>query len=469
MLRVVLLMSLAACSGGKPTDPTTDQDSDADADADSDADTDTDADADGPGWYGEVEPVVRENCVACHQDGAIGPFVLDDYETAKAWSGAIGVAVTERSMPPWLVTDDGTCQDFAHSRALEDSDIDLINAWVAAGAPEGDPSLAISDPNPTPLALDRVDLTLATPTFFPVAEGIPSAEYDEYRCFLIEDPVEADVFLTGFEVVPGNDAIVHHVLGMPVDPAATGYDGRTNRENIDDMNGADGREGWDCFGAAGGNIREKGIPIVWAPGMGAVEIPDGVGVRVAANDVMVLQVHYNLIDPDTVGQSDKTEIQVRTEPAGAAAEIREAHIALPDLFLNSLFYGNPDTIPAGEAAYPYTFAIPASAAVEISGAPEETWDQPVELVGVMPHMHALGQEQHVRVIHADGSEDCLSEVPNWDFHWQLWYFYEEPIVLAPDDLIEITCVWNTEGLESPTYPGWGTTSEMCLTSLMLVP
>ena len=455
MFRAILLVPLVACTGGDPSEPTTDRDSD----------PDVDPVAEGPFWYGEVEPVVRENCVTCHQAGAIGPFVLDDYETAKAWAGAVSVAVTERSMPPWLVTDDGTCQTFAHSRALEDAEIELIAAWAEAGAPEGDPSLAVSDPNPVPPALDRVDLTVSTPTFVPIAEGVPSAEHDEYRCFLIEDPTDRDLFVTGFDVVPGNEAIVHHVLGMPVDPAALGYDGRPNRVNIDEMNGADGRDGWDCFGTAGGNIQEKGVPIVWAPGMGAVEMPDGIGVRVAENDVMVIQVHYNLVDPDTVGQSDQTSIRLRTETDG----IREAHLALPDLFLDSLFSGNPDVIPPGESAYEYTFSAKAWELLAYSGAPQSSWDQPVELAGIMPHMHALGREQHVRVIRADGTDECLSEVLSWDFHWQLWYFYEQPVILDPEDEVEITCVWDTTGVEGPTLPGWGTQSEMCLSTLMLVP
>ena len=39
-------------------------------------------------YYGHIKPMFDARCVACHQDGAIGPFALDNYEDAAAWSGS---------------------------------------------------------------------------------------------------------------------------------------------------------------------------------------------------------------------------------------------------------------------------------------------------------------------------------------------------------------------------------------------
>jgi hypothetical protein len=454
MSRVSLLLFAVACTGAEQSpDPTQKPE----------PSTPTEA---GPAWYGEVEPVVREHCVGCHQADGIGAFALDDYETAKTWSSAMASAVTARTMPPWLVVDDGSCGDFADSRWMSDEDIALLSAWAEAGAPEGDPALAISEPLPEPPALSQVDATLSTPTFVPVADGTPYAMYDEYRCFLIDQPFDGDTFLTGFEVVPGNEAIVHHVLAMPVDLQAPGWDGVLNGQHITDMDDADDRDGWDCYGTAGDNVSIKGIPVVWAPGMGAVEFPEGVGVPVSGSDAMVIQVHYNLVDPATVGQTDRTEVRLRT----AEQVDRVAWLSLPDAFLNSLFYGNPEVIPPGEPAYTYTSTYLGSDILAMAGVPYEQWGQPFDLVSVMPHMHGLGRRETMTLIRA-GSEqaECLADVPSWDFEWQLTYFYEEPVTLSADDQLEVSCTWDTSALTEPTFPGWGTSNEMCLVTLMVIP
>jgi hypothetical protein len=45
--------------------------------------------------------------------------------------------------------------------------------------------------------------------------------YDEYRCFLVDPGLAQDAFITGYEVTPGNAAIVHHIIGFAVDPTVT--------------------------------------------------------------------------------------------------------------------------------------------------------------------------------------------------------------------------------------------------------
>ena len=84
-------------------------------------------------------------------------------------------------------------------------------------------------------------------------------------------------------------------------------------------------------------------------------------------------------------------------------------------------------------------------------------------------MHGLGSEQLLRVIREDSTEECLAEVRDWDFNWQLQYFYETPPLVYPDDQIEVTRTWDTSAIATDTYPGWGTANEMCLFTMMLVP
>ena len=75
----------------------------------------------------------------------------------------------------------------------------------------------------------------------------------------------------------------------------------------------------------------------------------------------------------------------------------------------------------------------------------------------------------------DGSEECLVDIPNWDFNWQQTYaFLEDEILVAqPGDEFRLTCVYDNSEANQPVVNGeqleprrvrWGdgTLDEMCL-------
>ena len=63
----------------------------------------------GPTYYGAIKPIFDGACLSCHQEGGIGPFVLeepvdaDDYAVRfKALAPLIELKVVEQqTMPPW--------------------------------------------------------------------------------------------------------------------------------------------------------------------------------------------------------------------------------------------------------------------------------------------------------------------------------------------------------------------------------
>ena len=159
-------------------------------------------------FWRDVAPIYFERCVECHQEGGVAPFRLDNAEDARAWAEASARAVEDRTMPPWLVTSDGSCGEFRGSRALTEEEVELITAWAEDGAPAGAPRDDLKTP-PRPGLSEGLDLH--TPEFVPEVEGGPLAEFDEYRCFLVDPGLERDAFLTGYDVTPGNQELVHHV------------------------------------------------------------------------------------------------------------------------------------------------------------------------------------------------------------------------------------------------------------------
>ncbi len=405
-------------------------------------------------FWDDVAPVLYDNCVTCHRQGGIGPFALENYEQALPWSTAIAAAVQGRTMPPWLVTDDGSCGDFADSRWLADETVEMIVAWNDDGSPQGEPRDDLTLPAPEML---QGATPFGTPNFIPEIQGGELAEFDEYRCFLVDPQLAGDRFLTGYDVMPGNEAIVHHVLVMPVDPTEMVGPGTTNADVMQALDDeSPDRDGWPCFGEAGDGVDVSGIPVAWAPGQGIVEFPAGTGLRIEQVEQLVIQVHYNLVNPDSRGQPDQTNVMLRLEEQVD----REGFMLLPDPFLESIFGGQPIELPPGEPSVEYTWELPVADLLAGSGITE------IDLVGVFPHMHEFGQAMGLE-IDGPGGLECAADVPRWDFNWQLQYFYEQPRTLTTDDVLRVTCDFDTSDATEPVTPGWGTNNEMCLMGLFL--
>jgi hypothetical protein len=207
--------------------------------------------------------------------------------------------------------------------------------------------------------------------------------------------------------------------------------------------------GWDCFNAAGDGVWVEGVPVTWAPGAGATELPANTGIRLPAGHKLVVQMHYHLIGDD-IG-TDETEIQL----AFADHVDREAHAALMDGFLFTLL-GTPAELPPGktDAAYEWT--------VRLRDIPNMVADfDDAEIFGVLPHMHQRGRRMWVDFDLA-GEQKCGARVPHWDYDWQQAYFYEQPIAASMDDTMHVRCEWDTTADDAPVKPGLGTDAEMCL-------
>ncbi|HKP60255.1 MAG TPA: hypothetical protein VJV78_26200 [Polyangiales bacterium] len=408
-----------------------------------------------PTYWGDMAPLFAQRCMRCHSDGGIAPFRLDDYAQAKSFATLIEHVTRERIMPPWSVTSDGSCGDFANSEALSDAEIERISRWVRGGTPEGK-KRAIERPAPPSLAYAY---ELSTPDFLPKVQGGELAENDEYRCFALDAPSDTPTFITGYEVVPGAPEIVHHVVMLLIDPdAETELDEGPQRTNAEQMRALDDespdRLGWPCFGQAGDGISVAAAPVVWAPGQGVVLYPNKSGVLIRPNYKLVVQVHYNLADEKNRGKRDQTKLRLQL-----ARKVENAGVfVLQDLLLDTLFQGKPATIPAGQRSTLYDWSSTGEE-MGIGQLPE------AQLYGVMPHMHQLGHKYTMTLRQKGGPEQCAAQVDNWDFHWQRMYFYEKPWTVRADSELSVTCDYDTSSVTGPVKPGWGTRNEMCLATL----
>lgn len=391
-------------------------------------------------WAEHVGPIVEARCARCHHEGGIGPFRLTTYEEVFALREAVRWSVVSRQMPPWMPAP--CCNTFLDDFSLTERQIAMIDAWVEQGAPEGDP--ARPGPALEPVGgLSRVDVTVEMPE--PYTPEPEAGRIDDFRCFAVDWPVDEPVYVTGLEPRPGARAILHHLVVA----VATGDDA----EAWDDLESEDGRPGVPCEGGLGD------LPFTQILGGSLLggDFPEDVAIRVEPDSRIILNVHYSMSDAAPV--ADQTQVDLRIEPATEArAESGTLVLANPAWLVSDAM-----RIPAGrknvEFAYQYDPRL-------------YTGNDPVDLVGFTPHMHALGQRMIAAVVRKDGTTECLADIPAWDFGWEQPYWFERPVRLEPGDDVYIECAFDNTDENQPVVDGvrqpardvaWGTDNQdMCV-------
>lgn len=429
---------LAFACATEPTDAASTGDTDgteaadgADGSADGTSDGGGDSGVAAPTWNADVRPIFQSKCLPCHTGSdSLSGLPLESFDLASQWAVPIGAAVSSGSMPPWLA--DGDCNTYVGDYSLTDEEKETILAWVEGDAPEGTTSAADGSPFEV-VALERVDQRLVLPEPYTPNAATP----DDYRCFVMEWPYDVDTWVTGFDIEPGDDRLVHHVIPFLMNPDDAG----TYRA----LDAADDGPGYACYGGPGGDLESLYYAKWlggWAPGTGAQVFPEGHGIRVRAGSVVVAQVHYNLAAASPAPDQSAVTVQVETEPQKGA-------ITQP--FTNPFWVGGFGMeIPPHSEGVEHSFDYPV---------PERDGEFTIHSLNM--HAHTLARSAQMWVTHADGTETCLVDIPNYDFNWQRTYALQSGVDVAPGDTISLRCSWDNPTSELVQW-GDGTGDEMCL-------
>lgn len=402
-----------------------------------------------PTWHRDIAPMFERSCSGCHQAGGIAPFTLDTLADVKKLGAAVRSAVEAKRMPPFLAADD--CSEYLDDPSLTAEEIAAVGTWFDAGAPEGTVGSAINRLEQTG-GLTRVDLSLKMPVDY-----VPSGT-DDYRCFILDWPHATTKYVTGFRARPGNASTVHHVIGflIPPDRAAT-------YQRLDD---AEAGPGYTCFGGAGaGNDRGNSWVGAWAPGGAGNMYATDTGLPVKPGSKIVLQVHYNARTASP--GSDRTTIEL-----ALADGVRHKAVLTP--FTNPEWSaGSGMQIPAFEKEVTHAWSLDPTPYLGLMTDGLLASNQAVKIHMTSLHQHLLGTKSRLSIQRANGTSECLLDIPRWDFHWQRNYQHKRAAVLKPGDQLKISCSWDNSAQNQPVLGGvkqrsrdvkWGenTTDEMCL-------
>src|SRR5262245_16142874 len=155
-----------------------------------------------PTFNTDIAPIVFKNCSTCHRTGQQAvPFTLLSYEDVKKHAESIARVTLARRMPPW--PPDPVTPEFIAERRLTGEQIDTIQRWVQAGAPEGDPSRRPTSPQfAGGWESGKPDLivTMERPYMLEQRSGM---HHDVFRNVVMRVPVKRTTYVKTVEFLPG--------------------------------------------------------------------------------------------------------------------------------------------------------------------------------------------------------------------------------------------------------------------------
>lgn len=383
-------------------------------------------------FHRDIAPIIYKNCAACHRPGEVAPFSLLRFADVKKRARLIQDVTGQHFMPPWKsIEGHGR---FIAERRLSGEAIGLIARWVEQGAVEGDPHDSPPVPTfPEGWKLGQPDIIVTMPEPY----KIPADGPDIYRNFVFDLKIPSGKYIKAVEYRPGNRRVVHH--------AALAFDttGKPRKEDA-----ADPEPGFKGSLNIPGQLF-PGSMSAWTPGRDAMPLPDGLSMPWKQGADLILQLHIHPLGRPSEEQSSVGIFLTSEPPARSMVDL-----VLIDKKID---------IAPGEPAY--------------RTADEMVLPIEMEAFGLFPHMHLIGREMKVTAHPPSGEPFPLLWINDWDFNWQNFYQYADPVKLPAGTRIVMEAVHdNSEGnLRNPAQPPkrvtWGeqTANEMSAAILQLVP
>ena len=319
----------------------------------------------------DIAPILEQNCVSCHRDGAIAPWSMSSHAMVKGWSPMMREVVMTRRMPPGQI-DNHVGKPLKDVAGLSVEEQQKLIQWIDQGAPKdgtADPlaGLTFSDAK---YSLGEPDIVLSVPP-----QTIPATGVIDYRYVPVELNLDRDVWIRGIEFVPGDRQVLHHVITYLSSPA--------DKSDVEEAE----EQGQNLGG--------------FAPGRQPDTFEDNSGRLIPAGSNLLLQMHYTTSGRETV---DATEV---------------------GLFLHD---EPPAYVMSGGVAGQRRFIIPPGAK-EHKLRGEQLIEKDAYLYEMMPHMHFRGKYMSYTAEYPDGTSELLLSVPKYDFNWQFKYQLQEPLFL----------------------------------------
>ena len=172
-----------------------------------------------------IAPILQNNCVTCHHAGGIASWPMSSHAMIQGWSPMMREVVMTRRMPPGQI-DPHVGKPLQDVAGLSTKEKQLLVHWINAGANRDedgeDPLTGLTFDDPK-YSLGEPDMTFTVP-----AQSIPATGIVDYRYVPVKLDLDKDIWVRAVEFVPGDRAVLHHVIAYLASPADKTVRGRVD-------------------------------------------------------------------------------------------------------------------------------------------------------------------------------------------------------------------------------------------------
>ncbi|MDP3516824.1 MAG: EF-hand domain-containing protein, partial [Pseudohongiella sp.] len=279
-------------------------------------------------------------------------------------------------MPPWHA--DPAIGEFMHDMSLSVEQKQQLLSWIDAGSPRGagDDPLTAVDAQLTEWSMGEPDYIITLPEF-----DIPATGSLDYQFFEVPNTLDRDVWVKAVQIAPGDRQVVHHAIAT--------------------------------FGSVPGGMGNSSSSLfqpqlmTFVPGNDTYVYPEDTGVFVPAGTSFYTQMHYT-----TYGRETRDQTKIGLYFADEAPHHVLQHYSIINQDLN---------IPAGEA--------------EHEESSYYAFQRDAVIYSLFPHAHYRGRSSEFALRYPDGREEVVLSVPNYDFNWQRYFQFQQPIAVPAGTLV----------------------------------
>jgi hypothetical protein len=319
----------------------------------------------------DVAPILEAKCVACHEEGGIGPFAMTSYEMAKGFAPMIRDVIRTDRMPPFHA--DPHVGKFSNDRRLTPEETKTLVHWIDQGAPrgEGKDPLGTKHLVAAEWPLGKPDIVLTVPSY-----TIPASGVVDYQHPWVINPLTEGRWLKASTIKVDSRQAVHHILtGFMAEAPKAGQQAFENR-----------------WGASVGS---------YAVGAESEVAPDDAGTFIPPGGAIGFQNHYTPFGKEVVTHS---KIGLYFYKPGET----------PDIVMhNNQIVNNAIVLPPGDGHH---------AEIAYMEFPKAAL-----LYSAFPHAHYRATSSDLWIRYPDGKQKLLLTLPRYDFGWQGHYNFATPI------------------------------------------
>lgn len=309
-------------------------------------------------FHKDIAAIIYKNCSNCHHAGTAAPFSLVTFEEVISNAEMIREVVRDETMPPWYAHRGHG--KFQNDASLNAKDKATLLAWLDSKREQGNPGDAPPQPQfaDSKWRIGEPDLVITMLE----QHTVPATGFVPYQYAVLPKVFFQETWVEAFEIRPENPSVVHHCNMAYVTP-----------------NGASD-ETFITGYVPGGQPMDLG------------RFGNGVAYRIPAGSGLGLQIHYT-----TTGTEQKSRIQVGLRfPKGKVQKQLHHFVLDPRRW----------EIPPFDGAYQVRS--------------KHVLERDADLLGMFTHMHVRGRDMTFFAVSGE-SRECLLQIPNYNFEWQLGY------------------------------------------------